>query len=141
MIVKIKLILLSLALIALAGSVQAVGIQKRVNVQRDLNLKIGGEEFVREAGLKVKFVAMVEDSRCPEGVDCIWAGNGKISLTVRKGKYKAVTFDLNTTSEPRSFIYQGYEITLVKLAPYPKNDVKILDCEYVATLNVTSAKK
>lgn len=137
---KKQILLASFMLIAISGFQHASGIQKRVHVQRDFSLRSGRQALVKEAGMKLTFTALVEDSRCPEGVDCIWAGNGKISLTVKKGRHKSVSFDLNTTTEPRSFVYQGFEITLVKLAPYPKKDQTIKKSDYVVTLKVTKTR-
>ena len=135
-----KLLTAFFMLAALTGSTQANGIQRKVHVDCEFGLKSGTEVLVKEAGMNLRFVDMVEDSRCPEGVDCIWAGNGKITLTVKQGKHKSVSFELNTNTEPLSFIYQGYAITLVKLAPYPKDGVAVKKAEYVATLKVTRKK-
>lgn len=134
---KIKLLFAAFVLIVVTGTGHGLGFQKRVHVQREFDLRAGNEAIVKEAGLKVAFSELVEDSRCPEGVDCIWAGNGKIKVTLRKGGHKSVSFELNTMTEPKSVVYQGYEITLVKLAPYPKYDVEIKKRDYVATLKVT----
>jgi hypothetical protein len=120
----------------LTGLVHAAGSQKKVHVEREFDLRTGGEALVKEGGLRLKFGGVKEDSRCPEGVDCIWAGNGKVTLTARLGIRKTVSFELNTMTEPRSYTYQGYEITLVRLAPYPKKDIKIKKGEYVVTLLV-----
>lgn len=137
---KIKLMLAIFVIIVVTGTGYGVGFQKRVHVQREFNLRAGSEAIVKEAGLKVTFVEMVEDSRCPEGVNCIWAGNGKIKITLKKGSHKSVSFELNTMSEPKSYSCQGYEITLVKLDPYPKHDVPTRKRDYIATLKVTKEK-
>ncbi len=133
---KRKIILAIVTLVVLTGSVMGATLQKRVHVQKEFDLKAGREVIVKEPGIKLSFIKLEEDSRCPEGVDCIWAGNGKITMSVQKGKHKSVSFELNTTTEPKSFIYQGHEITLVKLAPYPKANVEIKKSQYVATLIV-----
>lgn len=134
---RMNLLLAAFVLFVVTGTGHGLGFQKRVHVQREFDLKAGREAIVREAGLKVTFTELVEDSRCPEGVTCIWAGNGKIKVTLKKGGHKSVSFELNTMTEPKSFAYQGYEVTLVKLAPYPKYNVKIKKRDYVATLKVT----
>ena len=133
---KRKLLIIAVLLFSMTGWAQGAGSQKKVRVDRQFDLKAGGEALVKEAALKIKFGSLVDDSRCPEGVDCIWAGNGKITVIVRKGKSKPVALELNTMTEPKSVTYEGYEITLVKLAPYPKKDVKIKKESYVATLVV-----
>ena len=133
---KTKLLIICVLLFSMTGWAHGTGSLKKVHVEREFDLKAGGEALVKENGIRLTFGGLVEDSRCPEGVDCIWAGNGKITLTVRKGTSKSITFELNTMTEPKSYIYRGYEITLVKLAPYPKKDVKIKNESYVATLVV-----
>ncbi|MBV9958772.1 MAG: hypothetical protein JO360_10140 [Acidobacteria bacterium] len=105
-------------------------------MEREFDLRAGGTVLVKEGGLRLEFASVKEDSRCPEGVDCIWAGNGKITLTARVGISKTSSFELNTMTEPKSYTYRGYEITLVRLSPYPKKDNKIKKGEYVATLLV-----
>jgi hypothetical protein len=137
---KTKLLIICVLILSLTGWADAKGSQRRVHVEREFVLRAGSEALVKEAGLKIKFTSLVEDSRCPEGVDCIWAGNGKIALTLRRGRHKVATIELNTMTEPKSVTYQGYEITLVKLAPYPKKDVQIKKGEYVATLVVRRKK-
>lgn len=134
--IKKKLWLISFLIVSLVGSTTQTFGQRRVKLQREFDVKAGREVIVKEAGLKIKFDALLEDSRCPEGVDCVWAGNGKISVTLKKGRMRGATFDLNTMTEPKSITHQGYEITLVKLAPYPKNNVESKKEDYVATLIV-----
>ena len=133
---KTRLLVIAVLLFSLTGWAQGAGSQKKVHVDRQFDLRAGGEVLVKEAALKVRFGGVADDSRCPEGVDCIWAGNGKITVIVRKGKQKPVSLELNTMTEPKSVTYEGYEITLVKLAPYPKKDIKIKKGAYVATLVV-----
>lgn len=137
---KMKLLVATFVIIVVTGTGYGVGFQKRVHVQREFNLRLGSVAIVKEAGLTVTFAEMVEDSRCPEGVNCIWAGNGKIKITLKKGSHKSMSFELNTMTEPKSFAYQGYEVTLVKLDPYPKHDMPTRKRDYAATLKVTKEK-
>jgi len=134
---KTRLLFAAFTLFVVAGTGYGLGFQKRVRVNREFDLKAGSQVIVKEPGFKLTFVELVEDSRCPEGVDCIWAGNGKIRVTVKKGSHKAASFELNTTTDPKSFTFQGYDITLLKLAPYPKANVETKKMNYVATLKVT----
>ena len=108
---------------------------KEVAPGHEFKLKVGQEVKVHEAGIKVSLNAVVEDSRCPTGVQCIWAGNGKVSVRLSKDKSEAVSVELNT-GEPKSSTYEGYEVRLVRLDPYPKNGSTISKDDYVATLMV-----
>ena len=134
---KILRLLLSLLLFSTSVWADGSGSKSKVDLIQEFNIRPGTEVLVKKTGLKLRFNGLVDDSRCPEGVDCIWAGNGKISLAVRQGRSKSVSFDLNTMTEPKSFKYENYVITLVKLAPYPKKDKTIRKRDYRATLTVT----
>ena len=101
-----------------------------------ISVEIHQEKSVPSAGFKIKFVEMVEDSRCPEGTNCIWAGNAKVKIEVR-GKGSARSFELNSTTEPTVIVFSGYEIKFVGLTPKPAANVRIDPDKYLATFEVT----
>ena len=127
---------LSVLFLFLTGWMQQSCDTKEVALSREFQLKVGQEVLVKEAGIKVSLNAIVEDSRCPTGVQCIWAGNGKVSVKLSKAKTEAVSVELNTSAGPRSSTYQGYDVKLVGLDPYPKDGVTISKDAYTVTLMV-----
>jgi hypothetical protein len=132
----VNLAILSMTFLFLAGWMQQSCDTKEVALKQEFKLKVGQEMLVKEAGIKVSLEAIVEDSRCPTGVNCIWAGNGKVSIKLSKAKSDSASVELNTYQGPKSAAYEGYEIRLVRLDPYPKNGVNISKNDYVATLVV-----
>ena len=108
-----------------------------VNIDRDFDLKPGQTARVDGAAFSVSFVSVPEDSRCPTGVQCVWAGNGAVSLVITDDTGAKTTVVLNTTLSPRSVRAAGYEISLTGLKPDPKPGSPIPLAEYVATLRVT----
>jgi hypothetical protein len=85
-------------------------------------IKLSSDKQVADKGSKLTFkLITVEDSRCPPDVDCIWAGNAKVKISIAKGKSAAKMFELNTALEPKIISYQGYEITLKDLSPTRKS--------------------
>ena len=110
---------------------------KEAALDQEFEIRIGERVSIKKEGLTVSFTRVAEDSRCPEGVQCIWAGNGKILLRVSKARRRAATMRLNTGMEPRQDDYRGYDVKLVNLNPYPKEGVGIKRKEYVATLIVS----
>ena len=110
--------------------------KKGVHLSKQFDVKVGQEVTVEGEGLKIGFASVGEDSRCPEGVNCIWAGNAKVAVKLQKGKSTA-SVDLNTGVDPKRHSYMGYEVTLVDLRPYPKVDTTIDKNGYVATLVVS----
>ena len=113
---------------------------KRVPLGQEFKIKVGEQVVIKEAGLKITFSAVAEDSRCPTGVNCIWAGNGRIVIKVSQGRGKVADVQLNTGIEPRQDRFQEYEVKLVELNPYPqKEGIPIKRGVYVATLVVNKA--
>ena len=106
---------------------------------REFNLKVGERVTIKGTKLRIRFVAVENDSRCPSDVTCVWAGNAAVRLELGSGRSsKMVT--LNTSNSP-SFVgeieYQGYKVKLVGVSPYPRSDKKIAKRDYRATLLVS----
>jgi hypothetical protein len=110
-----------------------------IRLGQEFELKINQEAAIEGEGLAVIFESVLEDSRCPEGVDCIWSGNAKVRIRSTKQKQTPATIELNTDIESKSSSYLSYEIRLVALKPRPKADKPVQPDEYRATLIV--AKK
>jgi hypothetical protein len=108
-----------------------------IRLGQEFELKINQEAAIEGEGLTVVFESVVEDSRCPEGVDCIWSGNAKIRIKSSKQKHAPSSIELNTNVEPKSSSYLDYEIKLVALKPRPKADKPVQPNEYKATLIIT----
>ena len=102
-----------------------------------LTIRLGTSKTADEGKVKVTFVSIVEDSRCPVGATCIWAGNAKIKIAVSKGKAVAKTVELNTGAEPRTVSIYGYTIKLEELVPRPGEHVKMIARPEMATLSIT----
>ena len=110
-----------------------------VRLGREFRLKVGRQVTVKATKLRIRFVAVENDSRCPSGVTCVWAGNAAVRLQLGTGR-GSKTVTLNTSKSP-SFVgeteYQGYKVKLVELSPYPRSDRKIGRRDYTATLLVS----
>jgi hypothetical protein len=103
---------------------------------REFVLHQGESARVGGDGLRLTFLALREDSRCPIDVQCAWAGNARLELVARQPDHDSAHIELNTSLEPRSRPYDGVEVVLVALAPAPRVGVPIQGSEYVATLRV-----
>ena len=106
---------------------------------REFKLKVGRQVTVKGTKLRIRFVTVENDSRCPSDVTCVWAGNAAVRLQLGTGK-GSKTVTLNTSKSP-SFVgeteYHGYKVKLVELGPYPRSDRKIAPRDYTATLLVS----
>jgi hypothetical protein len=90
-------------------------------------------------GVRVKFVEMVEDSRCPTDTDCVWAGNAKIKIRVtRNGRSKVL--ELNSNLQPKTASFAGYIFRLIGLTPEPRSNIRINRFGYVATIEMRKVR-
>jgi len=77
----------------------------------------GQQSSEARSRLKIKFVSVLEDSRCPVNVKCVTAGNAKIQVRVSDRSAHSQTFVFNSTLGPKGDQFQGYDISLVSLKP------------------------
>ena len=116
---------------------QPVPAIKEAALDQEFEIRLGRQVMIANEGLKISFIYVAEDSRCPEGVTCVWAGNGKVVLRLSKARRRAGTMRLNTNLDPKQDDYRGYDVRLVSLNPHPKKNVPIKKKDYVATLVVS----
>ena len=83
--------------------------------------------FVLAGGqqVTVRFDRVLEDSRCPAQVDCVWAGQARIALVVESGGAPPQTVELSTfpasdATGPTARV-GVHSVTLRSLDPYPQS--------------------
>lgn len=101
-------------------------------------LKAGGK--IKEDNIQVKFLEVVEDSRCPKDVQCMWAGEVKVKVEVTnynasKPQPEERVLVLSPTADfddlfGNIFHADGFNITAVNVKPYPISTKKIKPKEY-----------
>jgi hypothetical protein len=142
-------LLATFAVMAVAAAPTAAkkgGGQARKKIMPDKNfvLSVGQEAGTADGKLKIKFVAVAEDSRCPKGVNCIWAGNARVVLEVGKTGGTPSKLELNTNPREGADTAGGasgqYLIKLVEVAPYPVANQTDKPRSHTVTL-VVSRKK
>lgn len=105
---------------------------------QSLMVRIGQEKAAR-GNLRVRFLTLVEDSRCPTGTQCVWAGTARIKIQVRSSARNAQTFDIETNGD--DVMFRGYRIKLTNLTPHPANNIRINRNGYVATFRITNVSR
>ncbi|AZA84716.1 hypothetical protein C1637_18190 [Chryseobacterium lactis] len=90
-------------------------------------LNEGENKFLKEYQMNVTFTGISEDSRCPEGANCIWAGVALAQVQVMGTATRPITLNLASMDHPardyhQSADFNGYTITLQDVTPYPKTD-------------------
>jgi hypothetical protein len=142
----LRLLPLLLILCALGTSAQKTksvepAQERNERVKDGIAIKVGKETKISGEDLKIAFVSVMDDSRCPEGATCVWAGNGRAHFTASNSKGDCVEFDLNTMLTPGEYDFGKYKIKLANLSPHPSIKHQPKPDEYVATLVVTKNTK
>jgi hypothetical protein len=83
-----------------------------------ISLKVGKEAKGRTSKVRIKFLSVVEDSRCPANVNCIHAGNARIKVLVKSSR-ETREFEMNTGIGPQGNQLDGWAINLISLTPSP----------------------
>ncbi len=89
-------------------------------------LKINNKKCIPKSGYYLRLQSVFDDSRCPEGVTCIWAGEVSATVEVYKDKKlveeKTATF--NSKNKEQNFkwfaTYFTKKIKSIGVVPYPK---------------------
>lgn len=98
-------------------------------------LRVGQSAVVENAALRITFIRVVSDSRCPSDVDCIWAGNAQIEIEIRANG-AVDTARLNTFDGAREASAGNYRIEFLALAPTPRSTGPTPQTQYRATFKV-----
>lgn len=103
-----------------------------------LEIRFGQQKTTKTGGVTVKFLELIEDSRCPVDVNCVWAGVARIKVALTRGG-KTSEAELNTMDK-KSADFQGYTVTLTDLQPRQSRTSKYAPSAYTATVTVTKTK-
>lgn len=137
-----RVLALGLFMLALlpSGSCNLLGLfpSPTVDVQlgQVFQISIGQTARLSSMGLFITFKEVLEDSRCPVDVVCVWAGNAKVTLEIRRTGKVAQTLALNSTLEPREVAYEGFRVRFEGLMPQPRSDHPIRREDYRLSLSV-----
>ncbi len=106
-----------------------------------------GEEFTLPAGktaditgedLSIKFVEVISDSRCPTGVECVWAGEAKSQMLITlSGSSSEIVLTISGgTSSTAQEVFNQYTFNFT-LNPYPEIGQEIAPSDYELVMTVT----
>lgn len=104
---------------------------------RTVSLSPGQSVTIDGESLKIKFVEIINDSRCASGVTCIWQGEVSVRLDIsyRDAAYTKVATQPGLTSNPSSFEFNGY-LLHCNVQPYPTAGTTIKPGDYRLQLTV-----
>ena len=133
-----KTLLLALVAILSIGTT-TIASQNRPETLRHetFSVRYGNQKRIARGELTMRFITVMEDSRCPVGVNCVWAGNAKIKVKVTDRRGHSKVMELNTNGEPRGEQFGRYAINLVSLTPEPRQNSKPARSRYTATFSIS----
>ncbi len=132
----------------LLGTVRASAVEP--GNERGLHV---GETLRYDGGLKITFLAVRNDSRCPINAKCIWAGDAEVVLRVKAGNQAARKVTLHTNLKPQTVVIpaqifppgtagipKSYVVGLAGLTPHPEAGKKTLQSDYRLKLDISVAQ-
>jgi hypothetical protein len=108
-------------------------------LNKELTIDFGKTIEIKGENLEIQFLNVPEDSRCASDVQCIWAGQAKVLLSIHKNDQKNLgnyEFVILAGDSPNQII-EGYLVKLLKLAPYPVSTETIGKSDYKIKLIVS----
>ena len=139
-------VLAVLAVLPIAGCRPAHAEPTEAGLGRPFVLQGGQQVTIPGEDLRLRFAQVLEDSRCPELVECIWTGQARIVVIADTGVVgtaggEPTPVEFNTNPAPgltmASARVNEFTIMLESLDPYPQTpgDQFALE-DYRATLSV-----
>ncbi|MBS3915643.1 MAG: hypothetical protein KG003_14205 [Bacteroidetes bacterium] len=103
-----------------------------------LMIKYGEVKFIESESMKVGFVEVISDSRCPLNVVCKWGGRADIQIWYSTFPLDTISIKLSLlrSQEPTYTDTLGYRFQLIHLEPYPIAGIDRDSSDYTAYLNV-----
>jgi hypothetical protein len=129
---RARLLLLATLLLTACDSPSA----PTVALNEDFVLTPGESAVVAETGIRLRFVGVDGDSRCPADVLCVQGGDALVRVDVLSFGSATQSYEFHTAgTEP--VVHGSLTIVLVQLAPFPFSSRTIQPGEYRATFRVT----
>ena len=134
--------LTAIVILCLTLQPDAFGFPPVAHLDSPFDLKVGETEDIN-SDFQITLLNVLDDSRCPSDVTCIWEGTVSAEVNIVKdgenrGKY-VIPFGLIDSAASQSI--DGFFIMLYDVKPYPISTNQITPSEYVATLIVSKIKE
>jgi hypothetical protein len=136
MVTWLKLFLSMLCLCVILSTSIACG-KAEYRLGEEFSLSTGETASLNGGQLRVQFLEISEDSRCPRNVQCIWEGRviAVIEVFKENTSQKIELVEQGLTDTPANKQFEEYEFVF-KILPYPEVEMQISQDEYRLMLTV-----
>lgn len=97
-------------------------------------------QWQEDAQVQIRFDSLTEDSRCPQGIQCIWAGRAIMAITfMQNGKSQSsalVMGDPAGTNYSDKAVFGEFNVQLLQIKPHPVANQTIPHEQYVMEIDV-----
>ncbi|MBX9888582.1 MAG: hypothetical protein K2Y30_11685 [Flavobacteriaceae bacterium] len=103
------------------------------------SFNIAQKECLKRSGYTLVLKEVTTDSRCPQGLTCVWMGEAQVIISLYKNRKLmedvVITLSSKTIAENKEwfakYVKEKYKnIQNLRLVPYPKKDVIIKPTDY-----------
>jgi hypothetical protein len=105
----------------------------------EFSLSIGQKAVIEGEDLEITFKEVLEDSRCPTGVECIWEGRVRCLIEIKSGDLtdEIELIESGHNDLTTEFIYDKY-LFVFHVLPYPVKEIDIEKSEYRLKMTVNT---
>jgi hypothetical protein len=105
-------------------------------LNQEFTLAPGQTSTLENTSVRVQFMRVTGDSRCPADAICVWGGDALVHVRVVDNS--SADYELHTGDQSRAAItHAGIRLELVQLQPHPFSGRTIPPDEYRATFNAS----
>lgn len=137
MIKVVKYLAASMALITTLLAVSCGPATLKTTLGEQVMLRPEQTTVIGATGLKIKFLKITEDSRCPAGATCIQAGQVTAQVQITSDNETKQLALTAPGSSPGSSTFGVYSLTF-NVEPYPRVNQQIKPAEYRLLLTVSN---
>ena len=140
--INTNLLIVGIAIIFLAFQPMAFGdSSKNVGLDSPFVLHVDDDAII-DSEIKITFLNVEEDSRCPLDVTCVWEGTVKVEINLMRGQTNLGNHVIPLViKDTDSQIFDGYFIRITEVEPFPQSNTPIKPSEYAVTFLVSQTRE
>ena len=106
-------------------------------IELDNVFELRSQQYVEfaDGNLTMSFLNVLEDSRCPSDVTCIWQGKANLNLSMSQVLKTDIILD--TYEQNTATVFGKYKVELIDVKPYPISTAQIRIGDYTAVLRIS----